>query len=40
MGLRVAFLVELRTGEPWNEDYKNLAKYIYDTLKARLIQIL
>jgi len=30
--LRIAFLVE-NWGPPWNEGYKNLAKYIFDMLK-------
>ncbi len=32
MDLRIAFLVE-SWGEPWNEGYKNLARYIYEILK-------
>ncbi|MEM1510592.1 MAG: glycosyltransferase [Candidatus Bathyarchaeia archaeon] len=35
MDLRVAFLVE-SWGEPWNEGYKNLAKYVYEILKKHL----
>ncbi|MEM3885437.1 MAG: glycosyltransferase [Nitrososphaerota archaeon] len=35
MNLRVAFLVE-SWGEPWNEGYKNLAKYVYEILKKHL----
>ncbi|MEM4889639.1 MAG: hypothetical protein QXJ64_09400, partial [Thermosphaera sp.] len=35
MDLKVAFLIE-SWGPPWNEGYKNLAKYIYEMLKTRL----
>jgi len=35
MDLRVAFLVE-SWGPPWNEGYKNLAKYMYEILKTHL----
>lgn len=35
MDLKVAFLIE-SWGPPWNEGYKNLAKYIYEMLKTHL----